>query len=160
MFHQAHHFSIHGGQFIIKPESTGSLEPPLNQNSTITYEKIKLATPVAPTVFTGREGLVGEAVQELSKKNQAHIAILGICSDASSLIQVMLQVLGLSVTEGHDPYKALQKYLEHSQDPMLLVLDNFETPWNTNGDQMAVQNLIEWILDQEPVSIVLDNESC
>ncbi|KAE9396201.1 hypothetical protein BT96DRAFT_861132, partial [Gymnopus androsaceus JB14] len=189
MFHQAHHFSIHGGQFIFN-QPVGSLEPPLNQNATITYEKVKLATQAAPTIFTGREGLVAEAVQELTggEKKQAHLAILGvggigktalalhimkhntvknrfkdksyfvpceICSDAPSLIQGMLQTLELSVTEGHDPYKTLQRYLELSQDPMLLVLDNFETPWNTNGDQMAVQNLIEWIWDQELVSIVL-----
>ncbi|KAE9406943.1 TPR-like protein [Gymnopus androsaceus JB14] len=187
MFHQAHHFSIHGGQFILDP--AGSLEPHFNQNAIITYEKIKLATQAAPTVFTGREGLIAEAVQELTGENkQAHLAILGvggigktalalhimkhkavidkfkderyfvpceICSGASSLIQVILQALGLSVTEGHDPYKTLQKCLELSQDPMLLVLDNFETPWNTSGDQMAVQNLIEWIWDQELVSIVL-----
>ncbi|KAE9387983.1 TPR-like protein [Gymnopus androsaceus JB14] len=67
----------------------------------------------------------------------------------------MVQVLGLPVTKGHDSYKTFENYLLLSQDPMLLVLDNFETPWNTNGDQMAVQNLIEWIQDQESVSIVL-----
>ncbi|KAE9406587.1 hypothetical protein BT96DRAFT_915285, partial [Gymnopus androsaceus JB14] len=67
MFHRAQNFSIYGGQFIFNgPESTGLLEPSLNRNATITYEKIKLATQTAPTVFTGREGLVVEAVQELT----------------------------------------------------------------------------------------------
>ncbi|KAE9398519.1 TPR-like protein [Gymnopus androsaceus JB14] len=188
MFHHAHHFSIHGGQFIFNSGSSGLHEPPLSQNATITYEKIKFATPAAPTVFTGRDGLVAEAVQELSQTKQAHLAILGvggigktalalyimkheairdkfrdrsyfvpceICSDASSLLQGILQALKLIVTEGHDPYETLERYLELSQDPMLLVLDNFETPWNTSGNQIAVQNLIEWIWDQELVSIVL-----
>ncbi|KAE9382488.1 hypothetical protein BT96DRAFT_1010556 [Gymnopus androsaceus JB14] len=69
-------------------------------------------------------------------KNKNYFVPCEICSDASSIIQGMLQAMGLS-------------------DPTLLVLDNFETPWNTNGDQMAVQNLIEWICDQELVSVVL-----
>lgn len=74
--------------------------------------------------------------------------------DASSLIQGMLQALKLSVTEGHDPYKTLLCYLELSQNPILLVLDNFETPWN-HGNQTAVQNLIDYIWDLDCVSIVL-----
>ncbi|KAE9382469.1 hypothetical protein BT96DRAFT_272200 [Gymnopus androsaceus JB14] len=88
-------------------------------------------------------------------KDKNYFVPCEICSDASTLIQGMLQALGLSVTEGHDPYKTFQDYLLLSQDPTLLVLDNFETPWNTNGDQMAVQNLIEWICNQELVSVVL-----
>ncbi|KAE9411485.1 hypothetical protein BT96DRAFT_912046 [Gymnopus androsaceus JB14] len=69
-------------------------------------------------------------------KDKSYFVPCEICSDASSLIQGMLQALGLSVTEGHDPYKIFQNYLWLSQDPTLL-------------------NLIEWICDQELVSIVL-----
>ena len=39
--------------------------------------KIRLVTPTAPTVFTGRNELIVEAVQELCQNKQAHIAILG-----------------------------------------------------------------------------------
>ncbi|KAE9398045.1 TPR-like protein [Gymnopus androsaceus JB14] len=177
MFHQASDFSINGGQFIYNNYSSGQ---PLNQNPTITYEKIKLATPAAPTVFT--------AAQQLCQNQQAHLAILGaggmgktalalhimkdegvkdkfkdksyfvpceMFPDASSLVQGLFHALKLSVPKGYNAFETFERYLESAQDPMLLVLDNFETPWNAASDQYTVKNLIEGIRDQELVSIVL-----
>lgn len=150
--------------------------------------KIKLATPAAPTVFTGRNELVAEAVHELCQAKQAHMAILGaggigktalalhimkdevikekfrdnmyfvpceLFSDGSSLIQGLVQALRLSVMEGHSPYETLEKHLELSHDPILIVLDNFETPWHTASDQNTVLNLVEHIMSQSMVSIML-----
>ncbi|KAE9408381.1 hypothetical protein BT96DRAFT_932615 [Gymnopus androsaceus JB14] len=220
------------------------------QSATITYENIKLATPTAPRVFTGRDKLVTEGVEMLCKKDQAHLAILGaggmgktslalhvtsakpgssgkhlrslvkantkanpanlanfstflhyslvrtrdlikpqalICShaplatepsgdilyvrrkfqkqryflpcevlpDAPSLIQGLLQILKISISEGKDGYEILESYLQSYQDPILLVLDNFETPWYSSKHQKAVQNLIEKIHDQGKVSIII-----
>ncbi|KAE9406554.1 hypothetical protein BT96DRAFT_987396 [Gymnopus androsaceus JB14] len=151
----------------------GSFESPLSQNATITYEEGLVAEAVheltgkskqAHIAILGVGGIGKTALALHIMKNKAvmdkfkdksYFMPCEICSDASSLIQGMLQALGLSVTEGHDPYKTFQNYLWLSQDPILLVLDNFETPWNTSGDQTAVQNLIEWICDQELVSVVL-----
>ncbi|KIK59321.1 hypothetical protein GYMLUDRAFT_44685, partial [Collybiopsis luxurians FD-317 M1] len=36
----------------------------------------------------------------------------------------------LSIPEGKAGYEVLETYLAFSQSSMLLVLDNFETPWN------------------------------
>lgn len=150
--------------------------------------KIRLATPVAPIVFTGRNELMAEAVQELCQNKQAHIAILGaggmgktalalhilkdeavkerfrdkiyfvpceLFSDVLSLIQGLVQALKMSVTEGHSPYETFEKYLESSQGPLLIVLDNFETPWYKANDQNGVLNLIEQMMSQESLSILL-----
>ncbi|KAE9408390.1 TPR-like protein [Gymnopus androsaceus JB14] len=158
------------------------------QNATMTYENIKLATPTAPRVFTGRDNLVTEGVEMLCKKGQAHLAILGaggmgktslalhvmehadvrkkfqekryflpceVLPDAPSLIQGLLQILKISISEGKDGYEILESYLQSSQEPILLVLDNFETPWYSSENQKAIQNLIEKIHDQGKVSIIL-----
>ncbi|KAE9409596.1 hypothetical protein BT96DRAFT_529610 [Gymnopus androsaceus JB14] len=158
------------------------------QNATITYENIKLATPTASRVFTGRDELVIAGVEMLCKRDQAHLAILGaggmgktslalhimehvdvrqkfqekryfvpceVLPDAPSLIQGLLQILKLSISEGKDGYEILEAYLQLSQEPILLVLDNFETPWYSSKNQKALQNLIEKIRDQKKVSITI-----
>lgn len=75
--------------------------------------------------------------------------------DAISLIQGFVHALNLSVTEGHSPYETFEKYLDLSHDPMLMVLDNFETPWHKASDQDTVLNLIDQIMSRESVSIIL-----
>ncbi|KAE9399477.1 TPR-like protein [Gymnopus androsaceus JB14] len=158
------------------------------QNATITYESIKLATPLASKVFTGRDELVTEGAEKLFKSDQAYLAIMGaggmgktslalhimehadvkekfqeqrhflpceVLPDAPSLIQGLLQILELSIPEGKDGYKILEAYLQLSQKPILLVLDNFETPWHSSKNQQAVKNLIEKIHVQRKVSIII-----
>ncbi|KAE9383562.1 hypothetical protein BT96DRAFT_982517 [Gymnopus androsaceus JB14] len=49
----------------------------VRQNATITYESIKLATPMAPGVFTGRDELVTAGVDKLCQAEPAQLAILG-----------------------------------------------------------------------------------
>ncbi|KAE9401987.1 TPR-like protein, partial [Gymnopus androsaceus JB14] len=158
------------------------------QNATITYESIKLATPMAPGVFTGRDELVTDGVDKLCQGDHAHLAIMGaggmgktslalhimehakvrekfqehayfvpceMMPDAPSLIQGLLQVMELSTPEGKNGYGILEAYLQSSQEPILLVLDNFETPWYSSTDQNAVQNLIEKICGQRKISTIV-----
>ncbi|KIK49778.1 hypothetical protein GYMLUDRAFT_600825 [Collybiopsis luxurians FD-317 M1] len=61
MFNQAQRFSIHGSQFNYYAHSGSQTV----QNPVITYEQIKLKTPIAPSVFTGRDELLAQAVQKL-----------------------------------------------------------------------------------------------
>ncbi|KAE9384928.1 TPR-like protein, partial [Gymnopus androsaceus JB14] len=158
------------------------------QNATITYESIKLATPMAPGVFTGRDELVTAGVDKLCQGDHAHLAIMGaggmgktslalhimehakvrekfqehayfvpceMMPDAPSIIQGLLQVLKLSIPEGKGGYEIMEAYLQSSQEPILLVLDNFETPWYSSTEQNAVQNLIEKICGQRKVSVIV-----
>ncbi|KAE9408403.1 hypothetical protein BT96DRAFT_1013462 [Gymnopus androsaceus JB14] len=144
------------------------------QNATITYENIKLATPTAPRVFTGRDKLVTEGVEILCKKDQGHLAILGAggMGKTSLALHVMehadvrkkfqekryflpCEILKVSISEGKDGYEILEAYLQSYQEPILPVLDSFETPWYTSKNQKAVQNLIEKIHDQGKVSLII-----
>ncbi|KAE9383895.1 hypothetical protein BT96DRAFT_1027040 [Gymnopus androsaceus JB14] len=165
-----------------------SAEAETRQNATITYESIKLATTMAPGVFTGRDELVTAGVDKLCQGDQVHLAILGaggmgktslalhimehakvrekfqeqtyfipceMVPDAPSLIQGLLQVLKLSIPEEKSGYEVMEAHLQSSQEPILLVLDNFETPWYSSTDQNAVQNLIEKICGQRRVSVIV-----
>ncbi|THU81751.1 TPR-like protein [Dendrothele bispora CBS 962.96] len=48
-----------------------------DDQSRITYDKLEQATPADPVIFYGREDLVKEAVEYITKKEQALLAILG-----------------------------------------------------------------------------------
>ncbi|KIK63313.1 hypothetical protein GYMLUDRAFT_241810 [Collybiopsis luxurians FD-317 M1] len=183
MFSQARGFSIYGGQYIYNAGGTQTV-----QNSTITYEQIKLKTPTAPNVFTGRVEVIAEAVEKLLQNEPAHLAILGaggmgktalalhilrneevkdkfkdriyfvpceISSDAPSLIQTLVQTLQLSIPAGKTGFEVVESFLVSAQKPILLVLDNFETPWNGTDDQTAVENLIDHLLDKRSVAVIL-----
>ncbi|KAF5333849.1 hypothetical protein D9758_018203 [Tetrapyrgos nigripes] len=73
--------------------------------------------------------------------------------DATILIQGLVQAIGLQVTQGKDSFKLLLDYLRGGQH-LLLVLDNFETPWGSKG-QTEVKNLIEMICRCKSVSVIV-----
>ncbi|KAF5346676.1 hypothetical protein D9758_013188 [Tetrapyrgos nigripes] len=76
-----------------------------------------------------------------------------ILADATILIQGLVQAIGLQVTQGKGPLGVLLDYLKGSQE-VLFILDNFETPWNSNT-QIEVKNLIEKICSVKPVSVIV-----
>ncbi|KAF5352107.1 hypothetical protein D9757_013757 [Collybiopsis confluens] len=171
MFNGANNFQITGGQFHVSTTTTGS-QP--FQGPTITYQDIKLATPAAPTFFAGREKITKEAVRKLLQGEPAHLAILGaggmgktalalhIIKNAEvigkfqdKIFFVPLQGLRLQVQQGKTELEVLDTYLATPQTPMLLVLDNFETPWNGTGYQTAVINFIDWLLDSSSLFVIL-----
>ncbi|KAF5333845.1 hypothetical protein D9758_018207 [Tetrapyrgos nigripes] len=73
--------------------------------------------------------------------------------DATLLIQGLVQAIGLQVRQGKDSFKLLLDYLRGGQH-LLLVLDNFETPWGSKG-QTEVKNLIERICRCKSVSVIV-----
>ncbi|KAF5352112.1 hypothetical protein D9757_013752 [Collybiopsis confluens] len=77
-----------------------------------------------------------------------------ISVDATSLVHAVVQSLGLKVQEGKTGFEILQTYLALSQRPILLVLDNFETPWN-GGSRTAVINFIDQLLDCSSLFVIL-----
>ncbi|KAF9062683.1 hypothetical protein BDP27DRAFT_1427665 [Rhodocollybia butyracea] len=75
MFSCSRDFTITNSQFIQVIDS-GSLNLK-KKGVREAYEIIKLFTPSAPTVFTGRDHLVTEAVTKLTQESNVHLAILG-----------------------------------------------------------------------------------
>ncbi|KAF5338669.1 hypothetical protein D9758_018033 [Tetrapyrgos nigripes] len=77
----------------------------------------------------------------------------GMLPDAINLIQELVQAIGLQVAQGKGPLDVLLAYLKGGQKVML-ILDNFETPWNSKG-QTEVKNLMEDICSAKSVSVIV-----
>ncbi|KAF5367691.1 hypothetical protein D9758_009876 [Tetrapyrgos nigripes] len=73
--------------------------------------------------------------------------------DATKLMQGLVQAIGLQVAQGKGPLDVFLAYLKGDKK-VLLILDNFETPWNSKG-QTEVKNLMEHICSAKPVSVIV-----
>ncbi|KII86116.1 hypothetical protein PLICRDRAFT_178393 [Plicaturopsis crispa FD-325 SS-3] len=73
--------------------------------------------------------------------------------NASMLVAGILQVLGMHNYPKDDPLQVLQNSIMFA-DPMLLILDNFETPWDGSGSQAAVEAVLRR-LDVPTVTLII-----
>ncbi|KAF5344735.1 hypothetical protein D9758_015278 [Tetrapyrgos nigripes] len=76
-----------------------------------------------------------------------------ILIDATNLIQGLVQAIGVQPIQGKGSYELLLDYLKGCQES-LLILDNFETSWNSK-EQMEIKNLIERICSSRLVSVII-----
>ncbi|KAF5344726.1 hypothetical protein D9758_015273 [Tetrapyrgos nigripes] len=76
-----------------------------------------------------------------------------ILPDATKLIQGLVQAIGLQPIQGKGSYELLLDYLEGCQK-ILLILDNFETPWN-GKDQAKVKNFMNTICSLKSASVIV-----
>ncbi|KAF5363166.1 hypothetical protein D9758_008413 [Tetrapyrgos nigripes] len=76
-----------------------------------------------------------------------------VLPDAKLLLQGIIQRLDIRVGEGESHYKKLEEYLRVSIQPILLILDNFETPWN--NDPVDIENLLSKLASSDQVSMIV-----
>ncbi|KAF5365128.1 hypothetical protein D9757_012600 [Collybiopsis confluens] len=107
----------------------------------------------------GKTALALHIIKNADVKNKFHDKIFfvpcEISADATSLVHTVVQSLGLKVHEGKTGFEVLQTYLALAQRPILLVLDNFETPWNGTGSQTALINFVDQLLDYSSLFVIL-----
>ena len=72
----------------------------------------------------------------------------------SAFLNTLMGVFGLQHREGDNPLNTLRAYLV-SQGPLLLVLDNFETPWMESGAQNQVGIILSKIVSIKEVSLIM-----
>ncbi|KAF5369618.1 hypothetical protein D9757_010445 [Collybiopsis confluens] len=132
----------------------------------ITKEAVENLLQVRPAHFAilgaggmGKTALALHIIKnaEVIKKFQDKIFFVPceICLDATSLIHTEVQSLRLQVQQGKTELEVLDIYFAMAQTPILLVLDNFETPWNGTGSQNAVINFIDQLLDYSSLFVIL-----
>ncbi|KAF5355218.1 hypothetical protein D9757_014763 [Collybiopsis confluens] len=183
MFHQARNFDIHNSQFIMNSSGPQASQGPLITyqdiklatpgaptffagREKITQEAVEklLQDEPAHLAILGAGGMGKTALAlhiiknpDVKTKFQDKIFFVPceICSDATSLIHTVVQSLRLQIPEGKTGFEVLEVYLTLCQWPILIVLDNFETPWNGTGSQSDVINLIDHLLDYSRVFIIL-----
>ncbi|THU81404.1 TPR-like protein, partial [Dendrothele bispora CBS 962.96] len=78
-----------------------------------------------------------------------------IFEDAESLVQGLIQIMELTTKENQSKQKVLFGYLQALHNDLLIVFDNFETPWNHIGARSGVKNLIEKMAQYNRVSLIV-----
>ncbi|THU85315.1 hypothetical protein K435DRAFT_970767 [Dendrothele bispora CBS 962.96] len=75
--------------------------------------------------------------------------------DAESLVQGLIHVMELTMQENQSKQKVLFSHLHSVPGDLLIVFDNFETPWNHGNSRIGVKNLLEKIAKCRKVSLIV-----
>ncbi|THU78833.1 hypothetical protein K435DRAFT_885933, partial [Dendrothele bispora CBS 962.96] len=75
--------------------------------------------------------------------------------DAESLVQGLGHVMKLNTQENKSKHEVLFDHLQAAHDNLLIVFDNFETPWNHGGSRTGGKNLLEKIAQYGKVSLIV-----
>jgi tetratricopeptide (TPR) repeat protein/predicted ATPase len=92
-------------------------------------------------------------VQSLFSKRQYFVS----CEAATStglLLQAILHVLGVE-SGSKDPLTILHHVLMAQSAPLMLVLDNFETPWDESDNQTEVESVISRVSAVPHVTLII-----
>ena len=83
------------------------------------------------------------------------------CEQATSLdllIALIAKSLGIK-TRTNDPLKDIQTMLQRTQQPCILLFDNFETPLYIEGKQAEVENVLQIVASISQISILVTMRS-
>ncbi|THU94263.1 TPR-like protein [Dendrothele bispora CBS 962.96] len=75
--------------------------------------------------------------------------------DAESLVQGLIHVMELTMQENQSKQKVLLDHLQSAHVDLLIVFDNFETPWNHGNSRIGVKNLLEKIAKCRKVFLIV-----
>ncbi|THU95326.1 TPR-like protein [Dendrothele bispora CBS 962.96] len=75
--------------------------------------------------------------------------------DAESLVLGLIYVMELTMQENQSKHKVLFDHLQVAYGDLLIVFDNFETPWNHADSRIGVKNLLEKIAKCGKVSLIV-----
>ncbi|THV04666.1 TPR-like protein [Dendrothele bispora CBS 962.96] len=106
----------------------------------------------------GKTSLALHIMNSVSVKNKfaerCYFIPCELFEDAESLVQGLIHVMELTVQENQSKQKVLFNHLQSAQGDLLIVFDNFETPWN-HDDFIGVRNLLERIALYVKVSLIV-----
>ncbi|KAG8940892.1 hypothetical protein FRC03_005025, partial [Tulasnella sp. 419] len=80
------------------------------------------------------------------------------CEQATSIplfIELLAKSLNLPTSSSTDRFNELIIFLENSQNVYLLLLDNFETPWDIEGQQSDVADILTRLASIPTVSLLI-----
>lgn len=82
------------------------------------------------------------------------------CESATSP-SMLIDIIGryFGVQEGGKPMKAIIGYFQRHVDSSVLVLDNFETPWEPLNTRSEVEEFLSWLSDIKHLHIIVSHLS-
>ncbi|KAF8632745.1 hypothetical protein AX17_004766 [Amanita inopinata Kibby_2008] len=106
--------------------------------------------PTLPSSFCGRTALVEQAKGIILNAKGANLAITGTGGIGHGDV---LNIIDKEKKE-KDPRKSLHDVLSASEN-MLVVLDNFETPWNEFGNRTHIHGVLKDIASLDNVTLII-----
>ncbi|THU86214.1 TPR-like protein [Dendrothele bispora CBS 962.96] len=95
------------------------------------------------------------AVKQKFGEERSHFLPCDIFENAEALTQGLISIMGIMLQEGQGKQEALFDHLKATQHDLLIIFDNFETPWNNHSSRIDIRNLVEKIARCERVSIIV-----
>ncbi|THU85565.1 TPR-like protein [Dendrothele bispora CBS 962.96] len=107
----------------------------------------------------GKTSLALHIMSSVSVKNKfagrCYFVPCELFEDAESLVQGLVHVMKLTMQENKSKHEVIFDHLGVGQDDLLIVFDNFETPWNHDDSRDGVKNLLGKIVQYVKVSLVV-----
>ncbi|KAF8558473.1 hypothetical protein OG21DRAFT_1481455 [Imleria badia] len=140
--------------------------------------------PPAPSTFYGREKVVDEVVQNITREEPAHVAIRGtagigktsvslavlhrdevvslhgdhrwfISCEAASVPQGLISTIAIALNQtGDNLYGKILKFLKE-QPRTLLILDNFETPWEPASGRRETEDILASLTSINSLNLIV-----
>ncbi|KAJ7580739.1 P-loop containing nucleoside triphosphate hydrolase protein, partial [Mycena floridula] len=141
--------------------------------------------PAAPKIFHGRQHELDHIINALTQYEPAQMAILGpggigktslaqatlhhsqimakfgpyrywiACDSSESANDLLVIISTYFGTEGQNRLDSILTYIKAIARPVLLVLDNLETPWEHRENQREVENMLSLLTGLDNLSIVI-----
>ncbi|THU94277.1 TPR-like protein [Dendrothele bispora CBS 962.96] len=86
---------------------------------------------------------------------RCHFLPCDIFENAEALVQGLISIMKIMLQENQGKQEALFNHLKATQHDLLIIFDNFETPWNNHSSRTDLKNLVERIAGCERVSIIV-----
>lgn len=84
---------------------------------------------------------------------ETHFLPCEVLPNEESLLQGIIQRLHIQVQQGDSQHQKLTAHFNLNRDPVLFILDNFETPWIQ--DQVNVENTLRKLGEFKHISIII-----
>ncbi|KZS92417.1 hypothetical protein SISNIDRAFT_112774, partial [Sistotremastrum niveocremeum HHB9708] len=141
--------------------------------------------PPAPQIFFGRDLTVGSVVAQLCQPRQANVAILGAggigkttvaltvlhhpevvskfgknryfvsCESALDSIGLMAALAELLSLQSKDVLTELSRLFRSLDEPIVVLLDNLETPWEQFSHRQAVEDVLSTLVAIPNLSLLV-----
>ncbi|THU93667.1 hypothetical protein K435DRAFT_902957 [Dendrothele bispora CBS 962.96] len=111
-----------------------------------------------PTMLYGRDDLVKEAVNYIIENEQALLAILGPGGIGKTALTLKIkeeECLRIPGQEGKGPREIIFGYFQTNTKYTLLILDNFETTWNSKEGRIHIQWFLEKLVKFKHISFIV-----
>ncbi|THU94273.1 hypothetical protein K435DRAFT_860717 [Dendrothele bispora CBS 962.96] len=99
--------------------------------------------------------IINSTAVEQKFGQRCHFLPCDIFENAEALTQGLISIMKIIIQENQGKQEVLFNHLKATQHDLLIIFDNFETPWNNHSSRTDIRNLVEKMAGCERVSILV-----